>query len=219
MSEETEVKDSQEEQDEQQGEELNEQDEKQTVPLAKLMAERKKRQEAERKQTEAERLLAESRAAKERTETENKYVQDGVAPEMAKLFAAQDEKMAKIEDADRDNQIEKLATNDFFSDAAAYKDDIRKRMKDYGIDAETAYMMIRGPLRAKEVSEKQAQLALYNKDEAEEKDIEPGPAGTAKIKTYPKMTDSDKRVLSELRKNDPAWTQEKYYKLMYSEQE
>jgi hypothetical protein len=201
--------DSLEEQNEQQEEEK---EDKQTVPLSKYMSEKKERQRLERE-------MADVKAAQEREETKNKYVQDGVDPEVAKLFAAQDEKMAKIEDMDRNSQIDKLATGDFFSDAPTYKDEIKERMRRYNISAEEAYMMVRGPLRAKELANQQAQLALYSKEEAEEKGLETGPAGTKKVKTYPLWEKEDDRALRGLQEAQPnaGWTKEKYYKRHYGE--
>jgi hypothetical protein len=89
-------------------------------------------------------------------------------------------------------------------------------MKKYGdISVEQAYMMkLWTPLKAKELAEKQAQLALY-KDE--ERDIDPGPSGITKQKTYPNWDKEDDKALKELQKAQPnaGWTKESYYKTMY----
>jgi hypothetical protein len=200
-----EEKDSLEEQDEQ-SEDVEQEEKSEAVPLSKYMKERKDRQEAERK-------LAEYKTAKERTEQENKYVQDGVSPETAKIIAAQDERLAKFEDAQITNQIKELAKSDFYSDAESHTDELKEAIKNYKVSAEQAYMMTQwSPLKQKEWAEKQVQLALYKDGE---KEIEPGPAGTTKPKTYPLWDKHDDAAYSELRKAMPGLTKEEYYKLAH----
>jgi hypothetical protein len=205
-----EEKDSLEEQDEQlEDVELKEKEE---VPLSKYMKEKKQRQEAERK-------LAEYEAAQERTEQENKYVQNGVDPQVAKHFAEQDAKFAKLEETRILGEIKELSKKDLYSDAGDHTDDIKKAMQTYGVPADQAYMMtVWNDLKAKEFSEKQAQLALY-KENAEEKEIETGPSGIEKQKTYSLWDKNDDLALRELQKAmpDAKWTKESYYKTIHSE--
>ncbi len=199
-----EEKDSLEEQDEQQ---VEEEPKEESVPLPKYMSEKKKRQDLERQ-------IATLKAAQERTEQENQYVKDGVDPETAKLIAAQDAKLAKLEDARISDEIQSLAQKEMYSDAVEHAEAIKKAMKDYGVTADRAYMMtVWDDLKAKEFSEKQAQLALYK----EEQEIEPGPAGVKKQKTFPNWTKDDDEALKGLQKAQPnaGWTKETYYKSIY----
>ncbi len=204
-------KDSLEEQDEQQDEEQDKEEKSDTVPLKKYMEEKKRRQDFERQ-------VRDFKAAQERTEQENKYVQDGVDPQVAKHFAEHDAKLAKIEEMRIAGEIKELSQKDLYSDAKDHIDEIKKAMQTYGVPANQAYMMTQwNDLKAKEFAEKQAQLALYDKDETTEKEVETGPSGIAKQKTYPSWDKEDDKALHELQKAQPdaGWTKESYYKMMY----
>jgi hypothetical protein len=220
MSEETlEEKDSLEEQDEQPEDgEQNEEEKTEAVPLSKYMKEKKQRQEAERKQKEIAQKLAEYEAAKERTDTENRYVQDGVDEKTAKFMAAQDARLARIEEASIEIEIDALSQKELYADAKENANVIKEAMKKYDVTAEQAYMMkLWTPLKAKEFTEKRAQLALYNKDA--EQEIDPGPSGSKKpTSLYTHWTDSDKAAFNALREKNSSWTKEQYNELMYKEE-
>jgi hypothetical protein len=183
-----------------------------TVPLAKYVAERKKRQEYEK-------ILAQQEAEREKAKLVEELVNRGWPEYEAELQAAekirQSREAKEIKDRLLDFEIKELARNDpFFADAVAYAAAIKEKMQQWDCDAETAYMAIRGKARTKEMQLQKEQLALAQRRSSPAKKVEN--AAPEKPRSPYKLDEADKKALAELRKAQPEanWTIEKYWKMM-----
>lgn len=183
------------------------------VPLSKYMQEKKRRQELEK-------LFNQQAADREKDKLVSELIDRGWPAAEAELQAS--EKVRQRQEAEEvklkllDFEIKDLAKSDpFYSDAEAFKDEIKDKMRDLKCDAETAYMLLRGKARTREV-----QLQREQREQVKRK----SPAATKKVasampeppKSPYKLDDADKKALAELQKAQPdaKWTAEKYHKLM-----
>jgi hypothetical protein len=185
-----------------------------SVPGAKYMAEKKKRQELEK-------ILANQKAEQDKLRIVQEYISQGY-PEPTAIYHAEervrqsrenDEVKSRLLDLD----IRDLTKSDsFFADAMSYKDEIKEKIRQYGIGAEEAYMMIRGPVRTREIMTQQEQLNANKRRQVEHKKVT-NSTPAAPQNPY-KLDEVDKRALAGLQKAQPevSWTAEKYYKLMKS---
>lgn len=190
-----------------------------------LLKERKKRQELERQLKDYESKYFEESFKTTKAELKQEYIDDGLSEEAA-------EKRADRE-AKRDSQLKKLESmitglsspvvdeikelaeaDEFFSDAASFKNDIAKKMKEHkGISAEEAYMMLRGRERAREIKQNLEVRTRYERKEVEQKSVPSSGSGKAK-ELYP-LDEEDKKTLQTMQRLKPEdkWTAEKLWKL------
>ena len=183
-----------------------------SVPLSKYMQEKKRRQELEKQ-------LAADRAEREKLRLKEEFVQRGWPEQEAEYQAAekvrQQENERKLQDKLTDIEIKDLAKSDsFYADAETFKDDLKEKMRELNCDAETAYMLIRGKARTKEMQIEREATAQARRKSASAKKTESAAPSSPK-NPYP-LDDHDKKALAELQKVQPdaGWTVEKYHKLM-----
>ncbi len=181
------------------------------VPLNKYMAEKKRRQELERK-------FAAQEADREKLRITTDYVNRGYPEDEALRLAEKDvnqrSKLEALEAKQLDYDIKDLAKDPFFADAETYRDDIKEKIRDLKCDAETAYMLIRGKTRTREFQTVQEQKNLNQRRKVEQKKVVSASPSAPK-NPYP-LDDHDKKALAGLQKAQPGanWTAEKYYKTL-----
>lgn len=185
---------------------------KDTIPLAKYMEERKRRQQLER-------MLADQEAEREKLKAVQEYIERGYPEYEAQNLAQRDiEQKREIEELRNwrlEESIKELSRSDpFFSDAEAFKDEIKTKMKELKCDAATAYMTIRGPARMKEYQTEQEQRNLVKRRTVEGKKVTN--ATPTPIKSEFELDEYDKKALAGLQKlmPDAGWTAKKYFELM-----
>lgn len=183
------------------------------VPLRVLIEERKKRQAIERE-------LRKYQEAKTKDEIKSKLSQRYSDPEFVEEQAELQYNMRilqeKVMSKEADTTIKELAqTDDFYSDAVQYKDEIKSIMFEKHIDAEDAYMLLRGKARARELKEDMEQKAIIKRRGAEPKASPSNSTPSSPKNPYP-LDDNDKKALQMLQQVQPEkkWTVEKYFKLM-----
>lgn len=184
-----------------------------TVPLSKYLGEKKRRQELEK-------VFAQQTAEREKLALKDDLIKRGWPEYEAELQAA--DKVRQKQESDEvkskliDFEIKDLSKSDpFFADAETFKDEIKGKMREMDVDAETAYMLIRGRTRTREYQLQQEQRELVKRK---------SPSATKKVanaapeppKSPYKLDDHDKKALAELQRVQPdsGWTPEKYYKMM-----
>lgn len=186
---------------------------KDSVPLSKYMEEKRKRQEYER-------LLASQEDQKKLLDKKQELVNRGWPESEAEMLARQeverDRDRLEMKSRTAEYDIRDLArSDDFFSDAEAFKDEIKEKMLSLNIDARDAYMLVRGPARMQEVQlEREQRDVAERRTNKQTKKIEN--ASAAPVKSPYKLDADDKKALAELQKAQPnaGWTPEKYAKLM-----
>lgn len=183
-----------------------------SVPLAKYLAEKKKRQEYEK-------VLAQQAAEKEKMQLVQQLIERGW-PEYEAAIQAE-EKIKQKQESEQlkskllDLDIKELAGSDpFYADAYSFKDDIKAKMRELGVSAEEAYMLLRGRVRTREIQLENEQRAAARRKETAPKRIDTAPPTPPKS-PY-KLDDDDKKALAKLQEVQPdaGWTVEKYWKLM-----
>lgn len=186
-----------------------------SVPLSKYLTEKKRRQEVEK-------LFAQQASEREKLQLREDFVRRGYPDEEADYLAGE-----KVKQKQRDEQVQSklvdmeikdLARGDsFYADAESFKDEIKEKMREKGVDAEEAYMLIRGKARVREVKLEEEQRNLAQRRKTTTKKVENAPSSAAK-NPYP-LDDADKKALAGLQKMSPdaQWNVEKYYKLMKSQ--
>lgn len=187
-----------------------------TVPLAKYMEERRRRQALEKQAREGEMRAAVERRTAELVERR------WPADEAARLAVEQvgtEHRMRDLEErqfsATASGEIKELArSDDFFADAEAYADEIRETMQSKSVSAEDAYMLLRGRARTREMATVREQRAAATRRTGPSKKVES--ASPTAPKAGPKLDADDRKALAELQKVQPAagWTPEKYAKMM-----
>jgi hypothetical protein len=192
------------------------------VPREELIKERKKRQETERRLREYEERSIETDILKEKEEIKQQYIEDGFSVESAEKIASREARRSaeirqlkmSLTSTPVDSEIKELAeSEEFFSDAPVYKDKIVEKMKSQKCDAETAYMLVRGSARRREMQTDIEQRLIHKKNETEEKKVDS--STSSKPTNLYKLDEDDKKALKNLQLHDPkgAWTEEKYTKI------
>lgn len=179
------------------------------VPLAKYMAEKKKRQEMER-------ILTQQWGEAEKAKLAQELINVGY-PEHEAIRQAEEKiqlkhELAELRAGQLDNKIRDLAASDsFYADATSFKSELRDIMTSKNVDAEEAYMLLRGKSRIREVALQNEQRQLAKKKEKRVESASPAPSKNP----YPLDVD-DKKALAGLQKSQPdsGWTAKKYYELM-----
>jgi len=188
-----------------------------------LLKERRKRQELEKRVKEYESKLYESEYQSEKMQLKQSFVDDGFDEVVAEKLAAREAKttneikklseiVSNIYNPVKDEIKELAKSDEFFSDAMAYEQDIAAKMKQLNCGAEEAYIVLRGRERTREIRENLEVRAQYEKSEKEEKALPQSAAGKSK-ELYP-LTDDEKASLKLLQRLKPkeGWTVEKYWK-------
>lgn len=189
-----------------------------------LLKERKRRQEVEMRLKELEGKFLDESFRATKTELKQQYVNDGFTDEVAERLAERDAKhdmrIGKLESAITtiaspvDNALKELADSDeFFSDAMSYKNEIAEKMKAHkGITHEEAYMLVHGKDRTQELKQNIEVRTRYEKQEVAQKAVPAAASGKSK-ELYP-LDEEDKKTLKTLQSLDPGgnWTAEKFYK-------
>jgi len=180
-----------------------------SVPLAKYMEEKKRRQEAEK-------VLAQKETEKQRYALKQSLMERGWPEPEAEIQAReQAERDALLKNLQRktyEMDVRNLAqSNEFFADAEAFKSEILEQMERLDIGAKEAYMMLRGDVRTREMLTKQQQRAATKKPAKKVENASPTP-----VKSQYPLTAEERKVLAELQRAQPGagWTAEKYTKLM-----
>lgn len=183
-----------------------------SVPLPKYMSERKRRQELEK-------VLADQQAERDRINLVQQLIERGWPEYEAQVQAqekiSQRQEIERLKDKQLDFDIRELAASDeFYSDAASYKDDIKEKMRLYNVDVREAYMLIRGRSRMRELQVQNEQRAAAKRTKTKTKKVEN--AKSMPVSTPYKLDDYDKKALAELQKAQPeaGWSVEKYFKMM-----
>jgi hypothetical protein len=182
------------------------------VPLSKYMEEKKRRQEAEK-------IISQQEAEREKYRLTNEYIERGYPEAEAKQLASKDvsqkQELSELKERQWDYDIKDLAKSDvFFADAEAFKDEIKGKMRDLKIGAEEAYMLLRGRSRTLEMKTEIEQSNLAKRQKAEgKKTVNASPSAP---KNPYALDADDQKALARLRRIDPEgkWTAEKYHKLM-----
>lgn len=182
---------------------------KDEVPLSKYMAEKKRRQELER-------VLAQQESERQRLALEQSYLTRGYPENEAKQLASekveQQLNISKVESRLMDMDIKDLTKDPFFADAEAYADEIKETMRSMKVDAEKAYMVIRGPVRMREYQVEQEQQKTVKRTEKKVTNSKP----MASKDPYP-LSQDEAKTLAGLQKAQPdaGWTKEKLYKRIH----
>ena len=182
-----------------------------TVPLAKYMSEKKKRQEMER-------IFAQQRAEQEKAQMVQELVNVGY-PEHEAIRQAEEkvrlqQDLRQVKEKQLEYEIRDLATSDtFYADAVSFKSELKEIMASKNVDAEEAYMLLRGKSRIREIALQNEQRNLASKKPG--KKVESASPAPSK-NPYP-LTNDDKKALAGLQKAQPdtGWTAKKFYELMY----
>ena len=195
---------------------------KETVPLAALMETKRLLQQEKQKRLEIERERTLERGERAKADIAKKLVDMGFSEEAAKGEAdtryRQEQRIDQLADRQLDYDIRDLAKGDsFYADAATYGDEIRGKMKEYGVSAEQAYLLVRGPARLKETQTETEQRILHKRGETEEKKVETSSA--TPVTSAHKLTETDRMALKGLQEHQPdaKWTVEKYWKEFYGD--
>ena len=186
------------------------------VPLAKYMAEKKRRQELER-------FFAQQQLEREKWEYENELIARGWPKEEAQRQTEQEFRwrmeLGMLRNKQLDYEIRDLARSGdpFFADADSFKDELKQIMNEKRVGAEEAYMLLRGKQRLREMQLAEEQKRLAKRKEAGMKKVDTAAPG--KMQTKYKLDEADRKALAELQKAQPeaGWTIEKYWKLMKKE--
>ncbi len=183
-----------------------------SVPLSKYMQEKKRRQDLEKQ-------LATDRAEREKLRLKDDLVNRGWPEYEAELQATekvrQQENERKLQDKLTDMEIKDLVRSDsFYADAETFKDDLKEKMLELNCDAETAYMLVRGKSRTREMQvEREATSQARKQSAAAKKTVT---AASSQPKNPYPFDDHDKKALAGLQEAQPdaKWTVEKYYKMI-----
>lgn len=189
-----------------------------SVPLAKYMAEKKKRQEAERILIEQQTKDETNRAIVSEYQA---FLQRGYPEKEAWLLAADKVNQAKATQAlteKTEAKLFKLELRDFaksdafYADAASFEDEIRAKMQKLDCTMQEAYMMVRGPARTREFNLQQEQRSKAKQG----KNRTLPTSGSQPLKSKYNLDADDRKALAGLQKAQPnaGWTAEKYYREM-----
>ncbi len=160
-----------------------------SVPLAKFMDEKKKRKELERILQEKQTLEEQQNRKVQEYQT---FVQRGY-PEQEAWNLANDKVNREFEDRKArekyesklfDLEIKDLVKNDaFYSDAESFKDEIKEKMRKLDCSMQDAYMLVRGPSRAREYQMQQEQRAKAQQAQSKTRKLETPSATPLKSNT------------------------------------
>jgi hypothetical protein len=186
--------------------------------LAKLQAEKKRRQELEaelnkvRLSREKEKLVQDFVARGWPEEEAANMAEDRISQKMDNIQQRQESEEIKLKLADI--EIKDLTNDSFFADAESFSEEIKEKMAELKCDAETAYMALRGKARMKEFQQEQDQRSLVKKAQTPAHKIEN--ASPVAIKAKYQLDDADKKALAGLQKAQPeaGWNVEKFWKMM-----
>lgn len=194
--------------------------EKETVPLATLMETKRLLQEERRRREALERERTIEHAERVKADLARKFEDLGYTPELAKAEADEryqsKRKLDQIEQRLLNSEILELSkSSDVYADAMTYKDDIRAKMQELDVDAEQAYLLVRGSSRMKEITTAAEQRALAKRGESEGKRVES--SSSTSVKNPFKLTGNEQAALRELQEVQPdaGWTAEKFYKMFH----
>ena len=187
--------------------------EKKQVPLAVLLEERRKRRELEKKVNALSYL--QDKDSVRQSWIDAGYDED-FSTRQAELVSLVNNVAAKLQNNEMNMEIKELSvSDDYFSDAMRYKDELKKIMVEKGVDAEKAYMLLRGTDRRNEYVNDHAQRkAIVRSKEPNKRSSMQSSGGTSEP-AY-SLSPADKRALSELQKIQPdsKWNEKKYYEMM-----
>ena len=184
------------------------------VPLSRFLEEKQKRKDLEKRLR-----------SYEDNEVKNKYkekwVNKGFEDDYAEAQADIEYKIhlqdAKLKDMELDAEISTLSKEDeYFSDATSYKSEIKAKMKEKGLTAEEAYLILRKKSRNREVQIDMEQKELAGKRGNGSVNTNPTSSPSNPRNPYP-LDDADKKALLGLQRMMPSagWNAEKYYKSRY----
>ena len=199
------------------------------VPLATLLEEKKRRKELEKRLRILEEKELDSDIISTRSKIKQKYINKGYAEDLAESLAEDfadlrgELRRSKVEKKDYlDEEIDDLARDSFYSDAAAFKKEIKAKLKEFSdkgvtLEVEDAYNLVRSPkAKLREVKEDTEQKELVRKASETKKTVTPNASGSSPKNPYP-LDEDDKKALSHFQKLYPegGWTAEKYYKIRH----
>ena len=196
---------------------------KETVPLATLMETKRLLAEEKRRRETLERERSMEHAARAKADIARKlqddlgYTEDAAKAEAEDRYQSK-QRLDKVEQRLLESDIRELSkSNDVYADAMTYKDDIRAKMQELSIDAEQAYLLVRGSSRMKEVATAAEQRALAKRGESEGKRVESSSATS--VKTPYKLSAKEQEALQALKDYQPEanWTPEKYHKMFHGD--
>jgi hypothetical protein len=196
---------------------------KETVPLATLMETKRLLAEEKRRRESLERERSMEHAARAKADIARKlqddlgYTEDAAKAEAEDRYQSK-QRLDKVEQRLLESDIRELSkSNDVYADAMTYKDDIRAKMQELSIDAEQAYLLVRGSSRMKEIATATEQRALAKRGATSEKRVESSSATS--VKAPFNLSATDRKALKGLQEAQPdmGWTAEKYHKLFYGD--
>jgi hypothetical protein len=195
---------------------------KETVPLAAHIETKRMLSDTKRRLAELERQRNLDLAERAQTDIARKLEDLGYTPEAAKAEAEEryqsKRKLDQIEQRLLNSEILELSkSNEVYADAMTYKDDIRAKMQELDVDAEQAYLLVRGSSRMKEIATATEQRALAKRGATSDKRVESSSATS--VKTPYNLSATDRKALKGLQEAQPdmGWTAEKYHKLFYGD--
>jgi hypothetical protein len=199
------------------------------VPLATLLEEKKRRKELEKRLRVLEEKELDTEVISTREKIKQKYISKGYAEDLAESLAEDfaelkgELRRSKVEKKDYlDEEIDDLARDSFYSDAAAFKKEIKAKLKEFSdkgvtLEVEDAYNLVRSPkAKLREVKEDKEQKDLVKRASETKKTIVPNATGASPKNPYP-LDDTDKKALAHFQKLYPegGWTAEKYYNIRH----
>lgn len=190
------------------------------VPLAKYQSEHKKRQEIEKKLQEMQSVFSQQRDQHEIGQLAQHYVatfgvDEQTAQTWAQNAAAQKQQTQQIENRLLRLEIRDLAkTDEFYADAGSFTDEILRIMNEKNLNADQAYLFLRGPARLKEIEQDRKQRETVKRTTRDSKKVDT--SMPAKTKTPYPLDDADKKALKRLQvaQPDKKWDAKKYFEIM-----
>ncbi len=192
------------------------------VPLATFLEEKKRRKDIESQLRDLSDKATDADILHAKNDIINKFKDKGYDDDLGTLIAEEFVKLkSEMKNSQTgktlDDEIQALSGDDFYSDAATYKNDLQKKVKEFkkkGVDisVKEAYNMLRGSVRAKEIQTEIEQKSLNSRRKSSNKKL-PSAKSSKPTNAYP-LDEQDKKALKGLQSMQPdmGWTEEKYFK-------
>ncbi len=192
------------------------------VPREELLKERRKRQDTEKRLREYEQKQIDAETLQEKETLKQQFMEDGFLEPAAERMAAREVKLsteirqmkAGLSSPPIDTELKELAESDeFYADALDHRNAIAEKMKAFKCDAETAYNLVRGKERRRDLQTTMEQRLLQKRDDVKGKQV-PSSSPSKPVNPYP-LDENDKKALKNLQNADPSgkWTEAKYWQI------
>jgi hypothetical protein len=202
------------------------------VPLKTHLNIKSQNRELKKRLSQLEKAQYSSEALEYKNKVKTEYLDAGYDEKSAEMLSkhlaeirevAMTKKQPSLEDQILDEINDLAETDEFYSDALKYQDNIVLKIREFknkgaDLSVEDAYILVRNArVRHREVTaNKKQREILRNKQTGKTgKTNVPTGKGTPLKQTY-KLDDNDKKALTELQKAQPDknWTSKKYYEIM-----